>query len=206
MRPISDQADLSNPIESPAVTATPRKKWSWRRRALVLALVAVGVLAVLIGILAVAIEPFSIPSGSMESTVHVGDRVLVNRWSYHLHAVHRGDIVVFKKPTGAFGSATDRISRVIGLPGDRLSFANGHVYIDDRQLEEPYLDPGTETRPGTRHCTIQAPCAVPSGEVWVMGDKRAAAYDSRYFGPIPESSLVGRAFLRMSSIGDIGSL
>ncbi len=129
----------------------------------------------------------------MESTLHRQDRVLVNKWSYRLHAIHRGDVVVFTKPRNLVSNDTDLIKRVIGLPGDKVSFADGHVYIDGKQLSEPYLDRGTITAnvPGQRQCTAAAPCVVPTGQIWVMGDNRGDSEDSRYFGSIPESTVVG---------------
>ncbi len=94
------------------------------------------------------IQAFYIPSGSMEPTLKPGDRVLVNKLSYDLHGVHRGDIVVFKSPPGEAASdpsVKDLIKRVIGLPGDRIQAINGQVYIDGKLLKEPYLPAGTIT-------------------------------------------------------------
>ena len=144
----------------------------------------------------------------MESTLHVGDRVLVNKWSYRLHDVHRGDVVVFTKPKDEPASnINDLIKRVIGLPGETVTIANNHVYINGHQLNEPYLDAGAVSVavPGTWACTPQAPCKIPKGQVWVMGDNRTDSEDSRYFGPIPESSVVGRAFFRIWPLNRIGT-
>jgi signal peptidase I len=86
---------------------------------------------------------------------------------------------------------------VIGLPGDSVTFQSGHVFINGQQLEEKYLPVGVTTTADSApiRCPVEAPCLVPQGAVWVMGDNRNDSKDSRYFGPIPESSIVGRAFV-----------
>src|SRR5205085_751903 len=87
------------------------------------------------------VQAFYIPSESMENTLHVGDRVLVNKLSYHPHDVHHGDIVVFKRPPAEDGEPAikDLIKRVIGLPGDVIEARDGVVYVDNRPLDESYL-------------------------------------------------------------------
>jgi signal peptidase I len=144
------------------------------------------------------LQAFYIPSPSMYPTLKNGDRVLVNKLSYKLHDVNRGDVVVFERPPSeAESTIPDLIKRVIGLPGDSVSFQGGHVFINGNQLDEPYLPAGVTTTSdfAPNHCTTEAPCLVPPGDVWVMGDNRNDSKDSRYFGPIPESSIVGRAFV-----------
>ena len=93
------------------------------------------------------VQAFYIPSESMKSSLNVGDRVLVNKLSYHMHDVHRGDIVVFKRPPAESGEPAikDLIKRVIGLPGDTIEERDGVVYINDHQLNEPYLAKGMVT-------------------------------------------------------------
>jgi signal peptidase I len=159
-------------------------------------------------------QAYYIPSPSMVPELDVNDRVVVARLAYDLHPVHRGDIVVFKAPPGvgsvhhassdplvnlfrevgvALGVTQDQtvlIKRVIGLPGEVVSAQGGHVYINGQRLVEPYLPPGTFT-------STFGPVRVPKGEVWVMGDNRSDSEDSRYFGPIPESSIIGRAVWRV---------
>ncbi len=187
----------------------PAKHGAWKRNAIEWIVVIAGAVAVALIIQATSFQAFYIPSKSMESTLHVGDRVLVNKWSYRLHPIHRGDIVVFTKPKGELAdNINDLIKRVIGLPGDTITIANNHVYIDNHQLVEPYLtaDEITQVHPGPYACTPQAPCKIPPKEIWVMGDNRVFSEDSRYFGPIPESSVVGRAFFRIWPLNRIGSL
>jgi len=136
----------------------------------------------------------------MVPTLKVGDRVLVNKLSYKFHDVHRGDIVVFDAPPAAqAGNIKDLVKRVIGLPGETLEARDGKVYVNGRLLEEPYLPKGTPT-------TNLPPTKVPAGSVFVMGDNRTASKDSRIFGAVKESSIVGRVFLRIWPPGSIGSM
>jgi signal peptidase I len=153
-------------------------------------------------------QAFYIPSASMEPTLNIHDRVLVNKLSYDFHDVHRGDIVVFKAPPGERTSGIDDlVKRVIGLPGETVTErADGGVYINGRRLREPYLPTkDTATRPevsdvppGCGKPADGSPgCVVPPGRVFVLGDNRTQSKDARTFGPIPESSIVGRVFLRI---------
>jgi signal peptidase I len=196
-------------VESTAAPVAPRNPDAWKRTAIEWLVVVVAAVAVALLISATSVQAFFIPSKSMESTLHVGDRVLVNKWSYRLHDVHRGDIVVFTKPKDeAASNVNDLIKRVIGLPGETVTIANNHVYINGHQLNEPYLDAAAVSVavPGKWACTPAAPCKIGKGQLWVMGDNRTDSEDSRYFGTIPESSVVGRAFFRIWPINRIGTL
>lgn len=137
------------------------------------------------------IQAFYIPSSSMEDTLLIGDRVLVNKLSYDFGEVERGDIVVFERPPHDTGNPDikDLIKRVIALPGETVELRNGEVFIDGRRLQEPYLD-------ANDGATVE-PREVPAGHYWVMGDNRGQSKDSRFFGPIPEDLIVGRAFVRI---------
>jgi signal peptidase I len=138
----------------------------------------------------------------------VGDRVLVNKLSYRLHDVNRGDLVVFERPEGDQSQdVKDLIKRVVGLPGERIVIKDNAVWIDGVRLDEGYLPPGTITKQGSRaQCIDESPCVVPDDSIWVMGDNREHSFDSRYFGPIEENTIVGRAFLRIWPLGDFGFL
>lgn len=169
-------------------------------------------------------QAYWIPSASMEPQLHVNDRVVVSRLAYHLHPPRRGDIVVFNSPPGveppnaepsnplsrafhdvgvALGFAQDQtvlIKRVIGLPGETLDIHGGHVYINGDLLVEPYLPKGVEScAPDTQppNCGSFGPTVVPAGHVFVMGDNRGDSEDSRFFGAIPESSIIGRAIWKV---------
>jgi signal peptidase I len=174
--------------------------------------------AVIVGAVVIALlvktflfQAFYIPSGSMEPTLEVNDRVLVNKLSYDLHDVNRGDIVVFKRPPEEAGDISDLIKRVVGLPGETITFADGAVYIEGREVSEPYLkeplstDSLVESIPNCEGSTASG-CTIPEGRVFVMGDNRRDSRDSRFFGPIQESSIVGRAFIRIWPLTSIGFL
>ncbi|MEQ8841393.1 MAG: signal peptidase I [Acidimicrobiales bacterium] len=173
--------------------------------------VAIGALVVALVIKAFLLQAFYIPSASMEPTLHEDDRVLVNKLSYRVGDVQRGDVIVFEKPEGAGGEIDDFIKRVVGLPGETVSFSDGSVFIDGERLTESYVE-GAQSNPGPviEGCdnapALADTCQVPDGMVFVMGDNRLASQDSRYFGPIDQDSIVGRAFMKVWPLGDIGFL
>ncbi|HET9732912.1 MAG TPA: signal peptidase I [Acidimicrobiales bacterium] len=146
---------------------------------------------------------FYIPSASMEPTLMVGDRVFVNKLSYDVHSIHRGDVVVFTLPPGesAGPGIDDLIKRVIGLPGDTISSGpNGQILIDGHPISQPWASFSLGTGPAI------APFHVPAGDYFLMGDNRGDSRDSRYFGPIPGKLIIGRAFVRIWPINRIGLL
>ena len=174
--------------------------------------VAVGALAVALLIKAFLLQAFYIPSESMTDTLNVDDRVLVNKLSYRIGDIERGDIVVFEKPPDAPGSITDFIKRVAALPGETITFVDGAVFIDGQLLNEPYLD--GETRPnseaivseGCTNTPAADRCTLAEGWYFVLGDNRDNSTDSRSFGPVEEDAIVGRAFLKVWPLGDLGFL
>ena len=134
--PSAGPPDVEHPLEPPPADPHPTR---WIKEAVIVVVVAV-LVAVLLR--AFVVQTFFIPSGSMEPTLQIGDRILVNKLSYHLHGVDRGDIVVFSRPpTENCGGpeVNDLVKRVIGLPGDVISLANGYVYIDGKRLDETWL-------------------------------------------------------------------
>ncbi len=175
-------------------------------------------------------QAFYIPSESMVPTLEVGDRVLVNKLSYDLHDLHRGDIVVFAaEPNVEWHRAgiSDLVKRVIALPGETITQCEtDRVCIDGRLLTESYLPKGTVTTMPTTLpyitdtagkkalvCDPVGPngspeggCKVPAGKVFVMGDNRTNSSDARANGPIKESSIVGRVFVRIWPPNRIGLL
>ncbi|MGH9211759.1 MAG: signal peptidase I [Acidimicrobiales bacterium] len=182
-----------------------RKARSRTRTVVEWAAVIGGALLVALVVRSTLAQAFWIPSPSMEPTLQEGDRVLVNKLSYRLHDVHRGDVIVFERPESAISAnpeddISDLIKRVIGLPGDIIeSRPDGSVYINDHRLDEPYLPEGTRTTNLVRQ-------EVPADHVFVMGDNRGNSADSREFGPVEEGLIVGRAFVRIWPLGDIGGL
>ncbi len=163
------------------------------------AIILIAVLLCTVLLRTYVVQSFSIPSLSMYPTLQVGDRIIVNKLSYDLHGIHRGDIVVFARPPLEDQEYADLVKRVIGLPGETISSKDGHVYIDGKRLDEPWLPPGpdsyTGALPGDPHpqFNLPGPFKIPAGEYYVMGDNRTDSEDSRYFGPIPKSLIVGRA-------------
>lgn len=176
--------------------------------------VIVGAFVVALLIKSFLIQPFYIPSESMLPTLEKNDRVLVNKLSYDLHEVNRGDIIVFEKPPSEQNDdVNDLIKRVIALPNDTIEGTpDGRILINGLLLEEPYLPEGTlSTNIRWVQGCANPPeddtrCTVPPGHVFVMGDNRPNSRDSRYFGPVSEELIVGRAFLRVWPLGDIGFL
>jgi signal peptidase I len=156
--------------------------------------IVVGAIVVALLVKTFLVQAFRIPSASMEDTLLIGDRVMVNKLSYRLHDVNPGDVIVFDRPEGLPGGAQepeDLIKRVIGLPGDTLQTVDGKVLRNGEPLDEPYLKPGSTTT------GIEQPVTIPADTVWVMGDNRNNSSDSRVFGPVSQTSIVGRAFVIM---------
>jgi signal peptidase I len=157
------------------------------------------------------VATYSIPSGSMEPTLQIGDRIVVDKLAYHLHAIGRGDIVVFSTPPledCAGPPVADLVKRIIGLPGETISLNDGKVYIDGRFLPEPWLPAAARnaTYPGPSGApySLQHPFLIPSGDVFMMGDNRTESCDSRYWGPVRESSIVGKVDLRIWPLSRFG--
>ncbi|MEZ5142746.1 MAG: signal peptidase I [Acidimicrobiales bacterium] len=201
--------DPSTPVPS-AEPARPKghRSRSSLSSAVEWVVVIVAAVAVALVIKTFVMQAFYIPSESMLPTLEKNDRVLVNKLSYRMHDINRGDIVVFEKPpeAGLNDGTSDLIKRVIGLPGESLVIEGGKVYIDGKQLDEPYLPAGVTTTQGARACTAADPCKVPSDAVWVMGDNRTNSRDSRWIGPITEDRIVGRAFFRIWPFSRLGGL
>jgi len=144
-------------------------------------------------------QTFSIPSESMVPTLDVGDRIVVQKIFWSWHDIKQGDIVVFSRPphdTQCTGpESEDLVKRVIALPGQTIYSASGKVFVDGRQLNESYLpkpDPLGRPIPGA---SAQHPYRVPAGDFYVMGDNRAVSCDSRYWGPVQGSTIVGKVVL-----------
>jgi signal peptidase I len=172
------------------------------------------------------VKPYRIPSESMEPTLDVGERVLVNRVNYRLSEPDRGDVVVFHPPEGAVDgrecgvnrmddqsclrpteerSDTNFIKRIVAIPGDVVSVRGGRAVINGRLQNEPFIkgcsDPATNTR-----CNMPRPIEVPPGHFFMMGDNRGESDDSRFWGPIPEEWIIGQAFFTYWPIKRVGIL
>jgi len=181
-------------------------------------------LAIAIFVITFIVQPFRIPSASMEQTLLVGDFLLVNKatygpagpfgWLLPYQPVRRGDIVVFYFP---LDPSEHVVKRVIGVPGDRIHLKNGVVYRNGQALKEPYVlkvpawpDNFRDNFPGAvytdpdvdvhwwgemRQDEVGGDVVVPAGEYFVMGDNRNDICDSRYWGFVPRGNIVGRPLL-----------
>jgi len=209
--------------------ARPRKRSFWRD----LVVIVIAALALTILLKAFVVQVFSIPTGSMENTLLPGDRILVSKIVYHFRPITRGDIVVFSGSgswdpvpqaphnplvrlwddavnlVGIAGPQTDYVKRVIGIPGDHVVCCNasGQITVNGVPLSESsYLFPGDAPS------EIRFNVIVPPGRLWVMGDDRGDSDDSRYRsasqgrGTIPESAVVGRAFLIIWPLSRVSDL
>lgn len=181
--------------------ARARRRWRW---VVEWSIVLVVALAVALLVRAFVVQTFFIPSASMEPTLMIGDRILVDKLSYHLHSVHRGDIVVFGRPPGeqASENVQDLVKRVVGLPGETIWSSAGQVFVQgpdtqNKVVNVPEPVPGTQLGPAIHRFTI------PKNDFYVLGDNRTNSDDSRYFGPIPRSLVVGRVVMRIWPVSQI---
>jgi len=165
-------------------------------------------LVIFLGIQTFVAQPYKVQQGSMENTLQPEQYVLVDKLTPHWSSYTRGDIVVFDPPTSAReANGVPFIKRVIGLPGDSVSLRDGKVYVNGVALDEPYIfeDDGVPQRTDPQ-AGGQAEWLVPNGDLLVFGDHRGDSSDSRVFGPIPISSVIGRAWLRYWPFDTFGIL
>ena len=185
-------------------------------------------LGLALGIQAFLIKPFRIPSGSMLPTLQIGERVLVNRVGTHFRDPKVGDILVFHPPAsadaesgpqcakvpaagapcstpGATRASVNFIKRVVGVPGDRISVRRGHVVRNGKLQKEPFASHTCDNGLGNA-CSLPTTITVPPGHYFMMGDNRGESDDSRFWGPIPKSWIIGGAFATYWPPKRIGTL
>ena len=184
--------DQTIPTESPDVHPVTKTLRDWF-------LVVVLALGAALLVRVYVLQQFYISGPSMETTLYGNNRVLVNKLSYRLHGISRGDVVVFDRVTTSDGAVShdDLIKRVIALPGDTIEIKNCVVIVNSKPTVEPYLDKDVLglIDPTNRCRVANMPVqTIPKKKVFVMGDNRPESFDSRSFGPISESLVVGRAF------------
>jgi signal peptidase I len=144
-----------------------------------------------------SLQPFTVDGQSMEPTFHTGEYILVDKLSYRFHSPERGDVIVFKYPQN---TSEDYIKRVIGLPGDHVVIRNQHVYVNNVQLNEPYIAAEPDyTMSQCNYCDVQ----VPKKNLFVLGDNRNNSSDSHEWGFVPYGDIIGRAWLSYWPIPDI---
>ena len=192
-----------------------QNKKSFLRSAAELVLIVAVALGLALAVQAFIVKPYEIPSGSMLPTLHIGQRVLVDRIGNNFTSPKIGDILVFHPPANEVcsdprqGEAQDGqqsaqacdaaqskpssqtyIKRVVGLPGDHLSIRNGHVYRNGQREADSYTVPCD----GAAECNFPATIVVPKDDYYMMGDNRPDSLDSRFWGPVPRAWIIGKAF------------
>jgi signal peptidase I len=198
------------------------RKQSARGGILELVMIVAVALGLALGIQALLVKPFRIPSESMEPTLDVGQRVLVNRVNLRFGSPDRGDIMVFKPPKGADDnvcgarhssetacprptkerSSTNFIKRVVAVGGDRLKVIDGRVYLNGRRQKEPFIRPDSSCG----ICNLPHEITIPKGYFFMMGDNRGESADSREWGPIPKKWMIGKAFVTYWPPSRLGTL
>jgi len=138
-----------------------------------------------------------VPTGSMLPTIQLQDRLIVDRFFYKCGDIKRGDVIVFEAPESMMKDE-DLVKRVIGLPGEKLEVKNGKVYINDRVLDEPYVEYPADYEFG--------PVTVPEDSYFMMGDNRPASYDSHRWGALPKDKILGRVWIRYWPLDSLGPL
>jgi signal peptidase I len=206
-----------------------KKKRSFAGSVVELVVVVAAALGLALAIQAFIIKPYRIPSGSMEPTLSIGQRILVDRLGNNFMSPHVGEIVVFHPPAnyeegcanGNQGENQDGqdsaeacdvswkkpssqtfVKRVVGLPGDRIQIVNGHVIRNGVREKDSYITPCGDTG----SCDFERTITVPRGEYFMMGDNRGESDDSRFWGPVPRAWIIGQAFFTYWPPDRIGPL
>jgi signal peptidase I len=206
--PDPDKSDKFDNSEQPARRARLRTV----RRIVIVPVVAI---LAAVALRSFVVAPYYVPSASMEPTLHGcpgcnDDYLFVDKLSYRFHGVKHGDVVVFNRPSNWVVPDKVLVKRVIGVSGDQLVIKGGQVYRDGIELAEPYVNPSckpaTTAVPGSSDKRRKAFATIPNGDVFVMGDNRCDSEDSRVFGLVPMSKIIGRAFLIGWPLGRVHSL
>ena len=167
-----------------------------------------------IGIRTFVAEARYIPSGSMLETLQINDRLIIEKIGYRFHEPERGDIIVFS-PTKTLQDENFKdafIKRIVGLPGEKVEVKNGQVYINNKPLEEDYLESEQTTIiPNQCSSLIEKPyladsIVVPEDSYLALGDNRSESYDGRCWGVVPRDNIIGRAMVRFWPLARIGPI
>ena len=182
--------------DTDASASGPNAHRSKRKRRVAIEWTLIIIVAVLVSLLirTFVFQTFYIPSGSMNPTLWKGDRIIVNKLSVEFGTINIGDIVVFKAPPDVamdcHDPVTDLVKRVIGLPGDRLYSMGNTIYVNGMPLDQKWTVLPTIGTP-------IAPTTVPAGHYFMMGDYHSDSCDSRSWGTVPRSDLIGKVFVRI---------
>ncbi len=201
---MSENAPVATLDSHGAKAPGPRKRL--RRQLVEWVLIVVVALIVSVGLRTYAFQTFYIPSPSMNPTLQDGDRIIVNKLAVDFGTINRGDILVFRAPPAEDCSTlpvTDLVKRVIGLPGDKLYSIGNTIYVNGTALDEvwPHTEPlGGEIAPASN------PVVVTANHYFMMGDNHDDSCDSRMWGTIPRSDVIGKAFVRIWPLTRIGSI
>jgi signal peptidase I len=200
--PLEEEEDFHHPLDR-VTGGLPRRL----RVAVDWIVTIVGAIAIVLAIKAWVVNPYRIPSSSMEPTLHCArpasgcearfsDRVLANRFIFHFRDPKRGEIVVFnttpevRQKCNAGGTC---VKRIIGLPGDRVQSrlidGKDYIFINGKQLDEPYIQPDRRSADPTKTYS------VPQSNYFMMGDNRASSCDSRSWGALPRKNIIGKVFM-----------
>lgn len=147
-------------------------------------------------------QPNQVKGASMDPSFNSGDYIFTSKITYKFRQFQRGDVVVFKSPKNP---DIEYIKRIIGLPGDRVKIEDEEVYVNGAKLSEPYIAAKTNLWDGG-YSKNGEEIVVPDGELFVMGDNRPRSSDSREFGPVPESSVIGQVFYRYFPSQKVGPI
>jgi signal peptidase I len=144
-------------------------------------------------------QPNKVDGNSMFPTMHTGERILTSKVTYRLNMPHRGEIIIFTPPDEKKG---DYVKRIIGMPGETIMLSKGDVYINGQRLNESYLPEGTRTAE-KKFLREGIPFQIPADNFIVLGDNRNFSSDSREWGPVVKSEIIGKAWLQYWPLNEI---
>jgi signal peptidase I len=200
---LEETPESSGLIDAPDQTTTPGPSRKRSRTRVIGEWAAIVIVAVAFSILirTYVFQTFYIPSASMEPTLQIGDRLIVDKLSVDFGTIHRGDIVVFKAPPSENCGAkvADLVKRVIGVPGDLLTSKGNTIYVNGKPFKEAW----THTEPlGPAISAV----TVSANHYFMVGDNHSDSCDSRSWGSVPRSDIIGKAFVRIWPLSRIGVL
>jgi signal peptidase I len=189
MEPMSQPSEPAR-VEARPDSTLPREIGAWLRDLVIAAALAAVIIVFFY-------QPVKVEGTSMAPLLSDQERIFINKFVYHVGTIERGDVVVFWYPLDVTKSF---IKRVIGLPGDLVEIRQGHVYINGKELDEPYVP--NEYMDSSDY----APLRVQPGEYFVMGDHRVSSNDSRMFGAVPARYIYGKAVFAYWPVENFGSI